>query len=278
MAMRRKPAICRTIPRLLIVFLILSAPIRQALAQESPPNPLREVAFDQKLNAQVPVDLQFLDENGNIITLQDFLDRRPTILLFAYYECPMLCSVVFADLAKNIQDLNLEAGKDYQTIIVSMDAEETPKLAASKKAAYFEEYPWLGDPAGWHFLTGTREAIESLAHTTGFRFAYDAKKDEYAHPTGLILLTPEGLISRYYFGFEYTARDLRLGLVEASREKIGSTVDHLLLLCFQYDPEQGKYNLLISNVLRYAGVATVFALSIGVIALYRRESQSESHD
>jgi protein SCO1/2 len=241
-----------------------------------PPNPFEDVGFDQKLDAQVPLELTFLDEAAKPVRLSEFFGRKPVVLLFAYYECPMLCTQVLNALTDTLKALDFTAGEQFEVVVVSMDPGESSGLASAKKATYLEEYNRPGAETGWHFLTGEEPAIQELAQAVGFRYRYDADLDQYAHPTGIMVLTPQGKISRYFYGIEYSPTDLRLGLVEASTGKIGSLVDQFYLLCYAYNPVTGRYNLLISNVLRLAALATILFLGLGMWALIRRERSGRS--
>lgn len=228
---------------------------------DHPPGvPVEEISFDQNLGAQIPLDLSFQDETGQRVYLKDYFGIKPVILLFAYYECPMLCPLVLEDLTQKLQDLNFTTGSQFEFVTVSLDPGETPRLAAEKKAQYIEQYGRKGADRGWHFLTGEPGNIEALAHSVGIQYRYDESIDAYAHPTGVVILTPQGKISRYIFGLDYSPRDLRLGLVEASNDEIGTPVDRLFLLCYQYDPVTGQYNLLINNILRIGALTTTLAV------------------
>ncbi|MFQ5983181.1 MAG: SCO family protein [Woeseiaceae bacterium] len=233
------------------------------------PDLLREIGFDQRLNEQVPLDLTFRNETGNPVQLRDYFGEKPVILTLVYYECPRLCTVVLNGLLRSLRALPFDVGDQFHVVAVSFDPTETFDVAATKKAAYIERYGRTGAEAGWHFLTGQEASIQRLAQTVGFRYAYDPERDEYAHATGIMVLTPQGKIARYFYGLEYSARDLRLGLVEASDNKIGSPVDQVLLYCYHYDPETGKYGLIIMNVLRLAGVATVLTLGTFIFMMSR---------
>jgi len=250
----------------------------QPLQGSHPPGQVdvEEITFEQKLGAQVPLDLNFLDETGQEVQLSDYFGLKPVILLFAYYECPMLCPLVLEDMTRSLQGLRLTAGKDFQIITVSLDPEETPELAAAKKAAYLKQYGRERTDHGWRFLTGKPEDIDALAHAVGLEYAYDEAADEYAHPSGLVILTPHGRISRYIFGLNFPPRDLRLGLVEAADGEIGSTIDQLFLLCYRYDPETGKYSLFITNILRIAAIASALALFSFVGLMLRREKDGQN--
>lgn len=249
----------------------LSAAPAQMLDSNAPPPMLREVGIDQKLGTPLPLDLVFRDDTGQTIQLQQYFDQKPVILAFVYYECPMLCTQVLNGLVESLRTLSFDVGKQFDVITVSFDPGETPKLAAGKKANYLKQYERSGAAAGWHFLTGDSAAIRQLTGAAGFRYQYDASTDQFAHASGIMVITPQGKIARYFYGIEYPARDLRLALIEASENKIGSPVDQLLLYCFHYDPLTGKYGLVIMNVLRVAGIATVLALGTFMLVMFRRD-------
>ena len=259
---------------LLILFLgfLVLFRVSPTHAQDPAHEPLSEVAFEQKLNEQVPLDLMFQDETGKSAQLGDYFGQKPVILTLNYYNCPMLCPLVLEELASSLAEIPFTMGDQFNVVTVSIDPRETPKVAAATKEKYTRRYGRPGAEAGWHFLTGEEAAIQRLAQAVGFRYAYDAESDQYAHPAGVMILTPQGKISRYFYGIEYAPIDLRLGLVEASANKIGSFVDQVLLRCYHYDPITGKYTLIAMNVLRLAGLATVL-LTLGtfVFVMFRRD-------
>lgn len=235
------------------------------------PELLKEVGIDQKLNGSIPLDLMFRDEHGNDVTLGQYFGSKPVILTLVYYDCPMLCTQVLNGLDRSIEQVPMSVGKDFDVVTVSIDPTEQPTLAEAKQAVYLGMYNRPGAQLGWHFLTGEESQIKQLAASVGFRYAYDPDSKQYAHASGIMLLTPEGKISRYFYGVTYPARDMRLGLVEASEGKIGSPVDQVLLFCYHYDPHTGKYGLLISRVLQLAGLATVLIGGIFLLVLFRGE-------
>ena len=238
------------------------------------PAPLREVGFDQNLDQRVPLDTPLVDEAGRSVRLGDYFGTRPVVLLFAYYECPMLCTQVINGLASALGVLSLEPGKDFEIVTVSFDPRDTPATATAKKAAYMDRYKRPGAEAAWHFLTfptGDAASIERLTKAAGFRYVWDEQTQQFAHPSGVIVLTPDGRLARYLFGIEYSPRDLRLALVEASAGKVGSPVDALLLYCFHYDPMTGRYGLVIMRAIRIAGAATVLALGSFIFLMLRWE-------
>lgn len=237
---------------------------------------LQEIGLDQKLNEQLPLSLTFRDESGREVALGDFFGERPVILALVYYECPMLCNQVLNGLTSALTVMNLNAGRDFDVVAVSFDPGETPELARAKKASYVERYGRDGAEAGWHFLTGAEREISALTRAVGFRYAYNAEVDQYAHPSGVMVATPEGRLSHYFYGIEYAPRDLRLAIVEASERRIGSPVDQLLLACFHYDPSSGKYSLAVMRLIRIAGVITLVAIGGTIVLLRRRERQQPS--
>jgi len=235
------------------------------------PELLKEVGIDQKLNSPVPLDLMFRDEHGNAVALGQYFGSKPVILSLVYYNCPMLCTQVLNGLDRSLEQIPMSVGYDFNVVTVSIDPTDQPPLAEAKQAVYLGMYNRPGAASGWHFLTGEDSQIKQLAAAVGFRYAYDPDSKQYAHASGIMLLTPEGKISRYFYGVSYPERDMRLGLVEASEGKIGSPVDQVLLFCYHYDPHTGKYGLLISRVLQLGGLATVLIGGIFLIVLFRGE-------
>jgi protein SCO1/2 len=252
--------------------MLIAALVPVAPAQERLPAGLADVGLDQRPGAQVPIDLKFRDEAGAPVRLGNyFSNERPSVLVLAYFRCPMLCNEVLNGLGEGLRKVSLEPGKDYQVIVVSFDARETPELAAAKKTNLLDRYGRPGAAAGWHFLTGEQSGIDELARAVGFRYVYDPKLDQFAHASGITILTPAGTISRYFFGISYPPRDLRLGLVEASENRIGSPADRVLLLCYAYDPTTGQYTMTVLNLVRLGGVMTVVALGTFIALACRRE-------
>jgi protein SCO1/2 len=241
------------------------------------PPVLREIGFDQNIGQGVPLDTTFRDETGRTVRLGDYFGRRPVVMVFAYYDCPMLCTVVVNGLASALAILSLEPHRDFEVVTVSFNPADTPAAAASKKAIYLERYKRPGAAAGWHFLTGDQPSIDRLTGAAGFRYAWDEGTRQFAHPSGIVVLTPEGRLARYLFGIEYGPRDLRFALVEASSGRVGSKVDALLLYCYHYDPMTGRYGLVIMRVIRLAGAATVVALATFIVAMVRRERAGPTH-
>jgi protein SCO1 len=261
--------------RFFLVILVAASLLAGAYAQmpnaASIPEPLREVGIDQKLDDQIPLDLSFSDEMGREVKLSQYFGQHPVILVFAYYECPMLCTLVLNGVLRALRVLQFTAGKDFEVVIVSFNPKETPELAKAKKDSYLENYNRPLGINGWHFLTGKEPSIKALTNAAGFHYKYDAERDQYIHASGIMVLTPQGKLARYFYGVEYSARDLRLAIVESSAGKIGSPVDQVLLYCYHYDPLTGKYGVAAMNLIRLLAIATVVALATFMIISFRRD-------
>ncbi|HKV03931.1 MAG TPA: SCO family protein [Candidatus Acidoferrales bacterium] len=235
------------------------------------PELLKDVGIDQKLNDAIPLDLAFRDEHGRPVELGQFFGSKPVVLTLVYYNCPMLCTQVLNGLDRSLEQIPMEIGKDFNVVTVSIDPTDRPVLADAKQALYAGMYGRPGAQYGWHFLTGDEPQIKRLADAVGFRYAYDPDSKQYAHASVVMVLTPEGRLSRYFYGVTYPARDMRLGLVEASQGKIGSPVDQVLLFCYHYDPHTGKYGLLISRMIQLGGLLTILIGGIFLIWFFRGE-------
>jgi protein SCO1/2 len=235
------------------------------------PAALREIGFDQNLDRQIPLDTPFVDERGGRVPIGKYFGARPVVLVFAYYDCPMLCTQVLNALASSLDVLSLEASRDFDVVVVSFDPREKSDLAAAKKAIVLQRYRRPGADAGWHFLTGEQSSIESVTSASGFRYVWDASLKQFAHPTGIIVVSPAGRVSRYLFGIDFGPRDLRLAIVDASAGKIGSPIDSFLLYCYHYDPMTGRYGLVIMRVIRLAAAATVLALALFIGIMLRQD-------
>lgn len=235
------------------------------------PDLLKEVGIDQKLNDSVPLSLTFRDEQGKPVELGQYFDGKPVILTLVYYNCPMLCTQVLNGLDRTLRLIPMSIGKDFNVLTVSIDPSDRPVLAAAKQQLYTGIYGRPGAAQGWHFLTGEEPQIKALADAVGFRYAYDPDSKQFAHAAGIMMLTPDGKIARYFYGVQYPERDIRLGLVDASRGKIGTPVDQVLLFCYHYDPHTGKYGLLISRVIQLAGGLTILVGGIFLLLLFRGE-------
>ena len=237
------------------------------------PAPLREIGFDQRLDERLPLDTPLGDEAGRGVHLGDYFGRRPVVLVFAYYDCPMLCTLAINGLSSALNVMSLRPGTDFEIVTISIDPRDTPATARSKKSVYLERYTRAGAADAWHFLTGNQSSIDHLTKAAGFRYAWDRETQQFAHPTGIIVLTPDGRMARYLFGIEYGPRDLRLAIVEASSGKIGSPVAALLLYCYHYDPMTGRYGLAIMRAMRIAGATTVVVLGGFIFVALRRERE-----
>ena len=240
------------------------------------PQALREIGFDQHLDERLTLDTSLRDEQGRVVQLGDYFGKRPVVLVFAYFDCPMLCTLAINGLSSALNVLSLNPGEDFEIVTISIDSRDTPAAAAAKKTGYLERYRRAGAAGGWHFLTGDQASIDRLTKAAGFRYAWDQETKQFAHPTGIIVLTPDGRMARYLFGIEYGPRDLRLAIVEASAGKVGSPVDSLLLYCYHYDPMTGRYGLAIMRAMRIAGVATVLALGGFIFVMLRRERRTSN--
>ena len=236
---------------------------------------LRNITFEQKLAIQVPLGLKFQDENGRAIQLSGYFGHKPIILVLGYYECPMLCTMVLNGLIESLEDLKWNAGSQFDVISVSIDPRETWKLAAAKKRACLRRYGREGAEAGWHFLTGREDQIGKLANSVGFRYAYDSASRQYAHPSGLVILTPDGKTARYLFGVSYSPQDLFSALQTAAKGKVGSPIRNLLLLCFHYNPISGKYGAQIMFVIRALSIATLIGLTSWIVLLVKQGRENE---
>src|SRR5437763_3571732 len=276
----RKAIIAR---RLVLSCLLLSASCFLACAQPGMPQPssplygarpesgtvstglpkaLKNVGLDQRLNEQVPLDAVFKDELGQVVGLGQFFKGKPVVLSLVYYRCPKLCTQVLNGELGAFRNVSFNIGEQFEVVTVSFDGRETPQLASAKKQTYIRGYNRPSGEAGWHFLTGDEVNITRLTEAVGFRFAWDEQTKQFAHASGIMLLTPEGKLARYFYGIDYPPKDLRMALVEASQNKIGTPVDALMLYCYHYDPATGKYGVVVMNVLRLAGIVTVI-VSVG---------------
>lgn len=241
------------------------------------PSILDNVGLDQHLNAQIPLDLNFIDEHGQQVTLRQYFGQKPVIMSMVYFQCPMLCSQVLSGLTFALNGMQrFDVGREFDVLTVSFDPRDTPQDAQENKERYIKRYRRSGSEQGWHFLTGKKEQIDALAQVLGFRYAWDERNQQFAHASGIMLVTPDGHIAQYYYGIEYAPRDLRLGIVEASKGKVGTMVDQILLYCYHYDPTQGRYGAAIFNILRISALGTVLVLGGFVLLMIRRERRSRS--
>jgi protein SCO1/2 len=246
---------------------------QRSTAVSSKPGVLGQVGIDQRIGQQLPLDLRFRDESGRDVTLGSFFGARPVVLALAYYECPMLCTQVLNGMTGSLKTLSFDAGRDFDVVVVSIDPKDGYHLAADKKASYVASYGRPATAGGWHFLTGTEASIKPLAEAIGFRYAYDDANGikQYAHGAAIYVATPKGVIARYLLGIDFAPRDLRLALVEASNNQLGSVTDKVLLLCYHYDPSNGKYGVAILNAVRIGFIATVTGFLTFLFISLRRE-------
>ena len=257
---------------LLISTLILIFSTAPAFAQDPPAGVLAQIGIDQKLNAPIPMNLLFRDESGADVRIGEFFHGKPVILSLVYYECPMLCSMTLNGLVKSLRPLAFTVGNEFEVLTVSFDPHERPELAAAKKSGYLQDYGRPRADSGWHFLTGSADSIHGLTDAVGYRYQWDEYTKQWAHVSAILVLTPEGRVSQYLYGIEFSARDVRLSLVQASQNKIGTLVDRVLLYCYHYNPETGRYGLVIMSMVRMASLATLAALVLFVAISVRRET------
>ncbi len=245
------------------------------------PDILAKVGIDQKLDSQVPLDLSFRDETGRTVRLADYFGKKPVVLSLVYYECPMLCTQVLNGAVAAFKVLNFTIGDEYEVITVSFNPKEPAGLAAQKKSTYIAKYGRPEGADGWHFLVGDQPSIDALAESVGFRYTFDEASQQYVHASALMVLTPEGRVSKYFYGIEFPPKDLRLGLVDASGGGIGNPVDQVLLYCFHYDPHSGRYSMIVMNVLRLAAAATILLVGGFMVVMWgrdRRKSKAAAPD
>jgi protein SCO1/2 len=240
------------------------------------PSVLKNVRFDQRLNERLPLDLQFKDENAQTVRFGDYFGNRPVVLAFVYYDCPMLCTQVLNGLDSALSVLTETVGREFDVVAVSFDPRETPVLASGKKKAHIDRYRRPESAAGWHFLTGEEPSIKALTAAAGFHYVWDDKTQQFAHPSGIIVATPDGRLARYFFGIEYASRDLKFALIESSAGRIGNAIDQLLLYCYHYDPATGSYGFVAMSAVRIAGALTIVSL-VGFIAVSLRRDMRVAH-
>jgi len=245
-----------------------------ALPSNQVPTALSKVSFEQRLNEQLPLGLQFKDESGRTVKLGEYFGRKPVVLTFVYYECPMLCTQVLNGLESALRVINESIGNEFDVITVSFDPKETPVLASGKKKAYLERYKRPSAEQGWHFLTGDQASIDALTKAAGFNYSWDEASHQFAHASGIVVATPAGKLSRYFFGIDYSPRDVKLALIESSNEKIGTLAERLLLYCFHYDPATGHYGWVAMRAVRVGGAVTLLALFGFVFVSIRRDHRA----
>ena len=254
----------------LLLFLSLAPLSAQRVNPKLPPE-LSGIGIQQKLNAQLPLDIEFKDETGATVPLRSFFGRRPVLLTPVYYRCPMLCSQILSGVVSGLRPLSLHPGRDFEILAISINPAETPADAASKRDEYSTRYSSRAGPKGWHFLVGSQASITAVMDAIGFHYRWDPKTKMFVHASGVMVVTPEGKVARYLYGVEYQPKDLKLGLIEASHNRIGSPVDQILLFCYHYDPATGKYGAAVVNILRGAAALTLVLLVAALILLWRRD-------
>ncbi|MCC7243659.1 MAG: SCO family protein [Acidobacteria bacterium] len=238
------------------------------------PGALQNVEFVQRLGETLPLDLRFKDEDGRDVALAEYFSRRPVVLAFVYYECPMLCSQVLNGITSALSALDESAGSDYEVVTVSFDPRDTPVAAAAKKKSYVDRYGRPASEQGFHFLTGSEASVRALADAAGFKYAWDDETQQFAHASGFVVATPDGTLSRYFFGIEYAPRDLKFALIESSAGRVGSLVDQVLLYCYHYDPKTGSYSFVAMKAIQLGGALTLLALAGFVVVAIRREHRA----
>jgi protein SCO1/2 len=243
------------------------------VASNVPPQ-FKAVTFAQRLNERLPLDATFRDERGQTVRLGDYFGDKPIVLAFVYYQCPMLCSQTLNGISSALKALPFTPGDEFDIVIVSFDPRDTPETAAAKKQAHLQHWSSQATTAGWHFLTGDEATIRQVTSAAGFTYQWDEKSGQYAHVSGLLTLTPDGRLSRYFYGVEYSPRELRMALVESGEGRVGSPVEELLLYCFQYDPTSGRYGVVVMNVVRLGGLLTVALMAGFVLVMRRRDARA----
>ena len=281
-SLRTVPAVRGTLARAAVVVALSGFAFAQGAgpgimsppANVRPPG-LKNVGIEQRLDQQIPPDLVFRDETGKQVRLGDYFGKKPLILNLVYFRCPMLCSEVLSGVEGSLKALTFNVGNEFDVLTVSFDPKDTPQAATEKKADIIKRYHRSGAENGWHFLTGSGESIAALTKAVGFSYEYDAKTDQFAHSTAIMILTPEGRIAQYYYGIEFPPKDIRLGLIQASEHKIGTLADEVILYCYHYDPKAGRYSAIISRILQLAGGVTILSLGTVLLILFRREPHLE---
>jgi protein SCO1/2 len=252
-------------------------PQKTGIASTQTPPQLVDITFKQRLNEQLPLDAMFKDEEGHDVALGRFFGSRPVILAFVYYTCPMLCTQVMNGISSALKVVPFTAGKDFDVVLISFDPRDTPKAAAEKKASHLDHWSSQSDANAWHLLTGNEASIKRVTSAAGFSYRWDEVSQQYAHVSGILTVTPEGRLSRYFYGVEYSPKDIRLALVESGQGKIGSAVDELFLYCFHYDPTTARYGVIVMNLIRIGGVLTMLFIGGFILVMRRRDTHPMTH-
>lgn len=245
---------------------------RRATESNGLPSQLQEVGIEQKLNEQLPLDTKFVDENNQEVELKKYFNGKPVVIALVYYECPMLCNEVLNGLTRTLKPLSLVAGKEFEVVAISFNAKETPELARAKKETYLANYGRENAEKGWHFLTGSQESIDKVTNAVGFKYRWDEATKQFAHAGGIQVATAEGKLARYFYGIDYAPKEVQFGLMEASKDRIGTPVDQLMLYCFHYDPSTAKYGLAVMRVMRLGGLVTILGLVGMLLILWKYKS------
>jgi protein SCO1 len=249
-------------------------PVKQGESSNTAPPQLKDVTFKQKLNEKLPLDAMFKDETGRSVALGDYFGHRPVVLAFVYYSCPMLCTQVMNGISSALTVLSFKAGEDFDVVLVSFDPRDTAAVAAEKKQAHLQYWSAEKTAGAWHFLTGDEATIKRVTSAAGFNYRWDEATKQFAHVSGVLVVNPDGRLSRYFYGVEYSPKDLRLALVESGQGHVGSAIDELLLYCYHYDPESGRYGVIVMNLIRLGGVLTMLAMGSFIVLMRRRDAHA----
>jgi len=243
------------------------------VASNVPPQ-FKDVTFAQRLGQKLPLDVQFKDEAGRSVALGEYFGKKPVVLAFVYYQCPLLCTQVMNGISSALRVLPYTPGQEFDIVLVSFDPRDTPEAANAKKHAHLDHWAARQTASGWHFLTGDEAAIKQVTSAAGFTYQWDQETQQFAHVSGLLVTTADGTLSRYFYGVEYSPKDLRLALIDSGNGKVGSVIDELLLYCYQYDPSHGRYGAVFMNIMRLGGVLTLFFIGGFIVLMRRREMRT----
>ena len=250
---------------------------RTGIVASNVPPQFKEVTFQQQLNQRLPLEATFKDETGRTVKLGDYFGAKPVLLAFVYYQCPMLCSETLNGISSALKVVPFTPGDEFDVVLISFDPRDTPEAANAKKQAHLQHWAARETADGWHFLTGDEPAIRQVTAAAGFTYQWDEGTGQYAHVSGVLTVTPDGRLSRYFYGVEYSPKELRLALVESGEGRVGSAVEELLLYCYQYDPTSGRYGLVVMNLVRLGGLVTLAFVAGFVLVMRRRETSPTAH-